>query len=219
MQYFTHVICNDLFANVMQHSMQYIPPPKIFYQFFFYNFAKKNKKQNKWNTVLLFSCSLHCISLSVNLWSTMHELNKICPTHSDWKTTSVVIESLQESGTVQLSSQVVPVKHMICFFFKVLLRLMYDVSIKQLSQNRTKPLSSDSSDQHVLSIWTLPAPHGLSFQFHSTAANAAKLGPFFPLKLLWKSWWSLLGSLFCFVLHGLFADCLVNGDNPINSQL
>lgn len=49
-------------------------------------------------------------------------------------------------------------------FWSIFPRLMNDVSIEPLSQNRTKPLSWDPSDQHVLSIWTLPAPHGLSFQ-------------------------------------------------------
>lgn len=83
---------------------------------------------------------------------------------------------------------------------RVLLRLMYDVSIESLSQSRTKPLSWDPSDQHVLSIWTLPAPHGLSFQFHSTAAMQQNQSCFFSLRLRWKSWclWSLLWSLFLF---------------------
>lgn len=53
-------------------------------------------------------------------------------------------------------------------WFNFLLRLMHDVSIDPLSQNRIKPLGSDPSDQHVLSIWTHPAP--LQFHFYSSAA-------------------------------------------------
>lgn len=42
-----------------------------------------------------------------------------------------------------------------------------------------------------------------------------------PLKLQWMSrcLGSLLWSLFCFVLHGLLAECLITGDNHITLRL
>lgn len=57
------------------------------------------------------------------------------------------------------------------FSFSIaVLRLMYDVSTGPLNQNRTKSLSWNPSAQHVLSIWTLPVPHGPPPQLLSAAA-------------------------------------------------
>lgn len=77
-----------------------------------------------------------------------------------------------------------------------------DVTLGPLSQNRTYHFSWNSSDRHVLPIWTLPAPHGLSFPFHSTAA-IPNISPLLNCNV------SPVGfghfSVLCFVLSGLFA--------------
>lgn len=108
--------------------------------------------------------------------------NLLSPACIDWKQKrlSLCYMSLE---TIPISPPVLHIEHSIQFFI-VLLRLMYDVSAEPLSQNRAKPLSRDPSDQHVLSIWTLPAPPQAFSAVSLNCCHAAKIRLIFPPKII-----------------------------------
>lgn len=148
--------------TICTHSCTKGMKKSIFSSSLFYNMDKKKKNLNQQKQItcpppgLLF---VVCCSL-INRHEHALKVSRVTIQHTATEDKS---SCRRVTWVRKLFSLGPPVEHLIRF----LLRLMYDVSIEPLSQNRTKPFSCD---RHVLSIWTLPAPHGLSFQFHSTAA-------------------------------------------------
>lgn len=130
--------------------------------------------------------SLRVISLSSGPSCNKGDVNETCKVEHDNKS--------QCRETVHLSPAVVPDQHFNSILF------LYSFGrgwCMMCQQNRwAKTLTRDPNGRHVLSIWTLPAPQRLVFQFLSTAQLHH-----FPPNLLWKSmWlWSMLWSLFGFM--------------------
>lgn len=103
-------------------------------------------------------------------------------------------------------------------FLIVLLRLMYDVSIEPLSQNRTKPESRSKRPTCAFNLDTPSTPRAF-FSIPLNCCHAEKLEPvFFPPQLKSPGACGHFSGLCC-VLHGLFAECLITGDNRINLKL
>lgn len=182
------------------------------YPFFLYDADKKKKsKPHKSNIIVLLCCSRHTVSLSTNLRCNECERNKnlSTPTRSDWKQ-----KPLSLCYTIS-AHRPFPSGTWLGFLI-VLLRLMYDVSIEPLSQNRTKPESRSKRPTCAFNLDTPSTPRAF-FSIPLNCCHTEKLEPvFFPLKSIGAC--GHFSGLCCF-LHGLLTQCLITGDNRINVQL
>lgn len=150
----------------------------LFFLFFFLTMWTKRK--NHKSNILLLCCSLHTVPLSTNLRCNKCERNKnlSTPTRRDRKQKPL---SLCYTSSARQSS---PSGTQLGFLI-VLLRLMYDVSIEPLSQNRTKPESRSKRPTCAFNLDTPSTPRAF-FSIPLNCCHAEKLEPVFFFPPSWK---------------------------------